>query len=68
MSEKTVLHVEGMSCQHCVNAVTEALSGVPGVKKAKVDLKKSEALVKHDADASLEAMKDAVVEAGFTVC
>jgi copper ion binding protein len=66
MSEKTLLKVEGMSCQHCVAAVTEALSALPGVEKVKVDLKKGEAKVRHAAEVTLQSLKDAVVEAGFT--
>ena len=67
MSEKTLLKIEGMSCQHCVNAVSEALGGLAGVEKVKVDLKKGEARVRHGVDVDLQAMKDAVAEAGFTV-
>jgi copper chaperone CopZ len=32
------LRVEGMSCQHCVAAVTKAVESVPGVEGANVDL------------------------------
>ncbi|MDR3314984.1 MAG: copper ion binding protein [Coriobacteriales bacterium] len=66
MSEKTSIGVTGMSCQHCVKAVTEALEQLPGVKKAKVSLDKAEAVVKHDASVTADAMKKAVEEAGFT--
>jgi copper ion binding protein len=64
---KTVLKIGGMSCEHCVKQVTGALEGVNGVKSAKVSLKASNAVVKHDEGASLEAMKAAVVEAGYEV-
>jgi copper ion binding protein len=67
MSETTLLKVEGMSCQHCVAAVTDALSALPGVEKAETDLKKGEAKVRHSAEVTLQSLKDAVVEAGFTV-
>jgi copper ion binding protein len=66
MSEKTVLSVEGMSCQHCVKAVTDALSALPGVEKVKVDLKKGEAKIKHDAEVGIQTLKDAITTAGFT--
>jgi copper ion binding protein len=66
MSEKTLLKVEGMNCQHCVAAVSDALSAIPGVEKVKVDLKKGEAKVKHAAEVGIEALKDAVTAAGFT--
>jgi copper ion binding protein len=66
MSEKTVLSVEGMSCQHCVKAVSDALSALPGVEKVKVDLKKGEAKIKHDISVDVRTLKDAVTTAGFT--
>ena len=36
MMATTVLRVGGMTCNHCVMAVTKALEGVPGVTGAKV--------------------------------
>jgi copper ion binding protein len=64
---KSTLKINGMSCEHCVKHVTQALEGVQGVKSAKVSLKNNEALVKHDDEADIEAMKAAVVEAGYEV-
>ena len=29
---QATLHIEGMSCGHCLNAVNRALSAVPGVR------------------------------------
>jgi copper chaperone CopZ len=29
---QATLHIEGMSCGHCLNAVNRALSGIPGVR------------------------------------
>jgi copper chaperone len=66
MSVKTILKVEGMHCQHCVSAVSEALGSLPGVEKVKVDLAKGEAKVKHGIDVGIEALKDAVAKAGFS--
>lgn len=37
--EKKTFRVEGMSCQHCVNRVMEAVNGIDGVSGA-VNLKK----------------------------
>jgi copper ion binding protein len=62
---KTTLKISGMSCQHCVQHVTEALQSVAGVSSAKVSLKKEEADVKYDAPATLDAMFAAVQEAGY---
>jgi copper ion binding protein len=65
--EKTVIKVNGMTCEHCVKAVSEALSSQGGVDKVKVDLKKGLATVKHEAGVDVQALKNAIVEAGFTV-
>jgi len=64
---KTNLGIEGMSCEHCVKAVTEALAGVAGVKKVKVNLKKACAAVEHEESAGIDAFRKAVEEAGFKV-
>ena len=45
MAEEIVLNVEGMTCDHCVKAVTGALESVPGVEKAIVSLDDKEAKV-----------------------
>jgi copper ion binding protein len=62
---KTVLKVEGMTCEHCVKHVKEALEGVAGVKSAKVSLKDKSASVNHSDGVSLETLKAAVTEAGY---
>jgi copper ion binding protein len=62
---KTTLKIEGMSCEHCVHHVTEALKGVAGVSSAKVDLKKKSAEVEHGDSVTQAALKTAVEEAGY---
>ncbi|WP_316976375.1 CopZ family metallochaperone [Shumkonia mesophila] len=58
------LKVEGMNCGHCVKSVTEALSGVTGVKKViEVSLERGEAVIEGTADAA--ALIAAVEESGF---
>jgi copper chaperone CopZ len=34
----TTLHVSGMTCGHCVNAVTEELTALDGVRSVDVEL------------------------------
>ncbi len=49
----TKLKIEGMTCNHCVMAVTKALSGVAGVDKVVgVDLDSGEASVEGQAEAA----------------
>ena len=54
----TVLKVGGMTCNHCVMAVTKALEAVSGVTRATVSLEKGEATV--EGIAPREALVGAV--------
>lgn len=47
----TTLHITGMTCGHCVAAVTKALQAVGGVESAQVSLERQEAIVKGNAPA-----------------
>ncbi|MEJ2360982.1 MAG: cation transporter [Gammaproteobacteria bacterium] len=59
----TTLKVNGMTCGHCVAAVTKALENIPGVDKADVSLEKGQAIVSGEADS--QAMVAAVKEEGY---
>lgn len=61
--QATTLKVTGMTCNHCVMAVTKALGAVPGVEAADVNLEKAQAVVKGSADA--QALIAAVKDEGF---
>ncbi len=64
--QKTKLKIGGMSCQHCVKTVTDALTALEGVKRAKVNLRKGEAVVHfNEQDITLIVLRDAITEAGF---
>ncbi|MGA7799550.1 MAG: cation transporter [Gammaproteobacteria bacterium] len=57
------LKVTGMTCGHCVAAVTKALQQVPGVESADVSLEEGQAVVQGAADAT--ALIEAVKEEGY---
>lgn len=58
------LKITGMTCGHCVKAVTEALSAVAGVNRvAEVSLEQGAARVEGDADAT--QLIAAVEEEGY---
>lgn len=59
------LNVEGMTCQHCVAHVTQALEAVEGVSKATVSLDEKSAVVELSSDVADSALVDAVVQAGY---
>ncbi len=63
---KLKIGIGGMSCQHCVKTVTDALTELPGVRRAKVNLRKAEAVVHFDALRVTPAhLTEAITEAGF---
>jgi copper ion binding protein len=63
---KKTIAIEGMHCQHCVKAVTEALSELAGVDSATVSLEAKQAVVEGSA-LSDDALRNAVEEVGFDV-
>jgi copper ion binding protein len=61
MTSKT-LKVEGMSCHHCTQAVTEALRALAGVQHVAVSLEKKSAEVRWDESLLGEAELAAAIE------
>lgn len=57
------LRISGMTCNHCVMAVTKALRSVPGVTRAEVSLTNGEAAV--EGTPKLEELVLAVEEEGY---
>ena len=59
--------VVGMTCGHCVSAVTDEVSQVPGVTGVDVDLESGGVTVTSDAPVEQSAVRAAVEEAGYQV-
>ena len=57
--------VVGMTCGHCVSAVTEEVAQVPGVSAVDVDLASGGLTVTSDAPVEESAVRAAVEEAGY---
>jgi copper chaperone CopZ len=58
------LHIEGMSCGHCLNAVNRALSAVPGVKIDGVRIGRAD--VTYDETTTQPSdLEAAVADAGY---
>ena len=64
---KTILQIEGMTCDHCVRHVKEALESVAGVKSAVVSLDSKSAELEHEEAVGFDALKAAVEEEGYEV-
>jgi copper chaperone CopZ len=59
-----ILHIEGMSCGHCLNAVNRALSAVPGVKIDGVRIGRAD--VTYDETTTQPSdLEAAVADAGY---
>lgn len=59
------LKVSGMTCGHCVSAVSRAVRAVPGAADVAVDLDRGEVTVKGNPDP--RAVRDAIAEEGYEV-
>jgi copper chaperone CopZ len=64
-----VLRVEGMSCGHCVSAITAAVQPLPGVASVAVDLAAGTVTVVGSADGVLDpdAVSAAIEDSGYDV-
>ena len=66
--EKTVLKISGMTCEHCVRAVINAISGISGTSDVTVNLEDGSASFGYDpVKTGLEAIKAAIAEEGYAV-
>jgi copper chaperone len=59
--------VKGMTCGHCVSAVTSEVGAIDGVTDVKVDLASGVVTVASTAPLDDKAVRDAVDEAGYEV-
>lgn len=57
--------VVGMTCRHCVNAVTQELQQIPGVSAVTVELESGSVQVESAGPIELTAVDEAVQEAGY---
>jgi copper chaperone CopZ len=61
------IKIKGMSCQHCVMAVTKALSALDGIKDVKVDLKNGVATYEEVKAIAHGVVAAAIKKAGYEV-
>jgi copper ion binding protein len=68
MSHRATYAVTGMTCDHCVRAVTDELSRLDGVSVVVVDLGSGRVDVTSEAPLPRDAVRAAVDEAGYQLC
>ena len=61
----TEFEVQGMSCQHCVAAVTRSIQEIDPQAQVRVDLERGTVAV--ESGQSNDALKEAIDGAGYTV-
>jgi len=65
--QTTTYTVTGMTCSHCVHAVTEELQRLDGVSAVQIDLPTGAVTVTSDGPLDPAAVREAVDEAGYAV-
>ncbi len=59
--------VDGMTCAHCIGAVTREVSAVPGVTDVSIELARGSVTVKSTAPLADALVRAAVEEAGYVL-
>ncbi|QBI53699.1 heavy-metal-associated domain-containing protein [Streptomonospora litoralis] len=67
MAASTTITVQGMTCEHCVKAVREEVSALPGVTAVDVDLGSGRVDIASEHPLSDEQLDAAVDEAGYEI-
>ena len=62
---QTTINVSGMTCGHCVSAVTMELSLLPTVTEVDVDLESGNVTITSDAALEPAQLATAIDEAGY---
>lgn len=63
----TTYRVTGMTCDHCVRAVTTELVLLPGVRSVNIDLAEGAVTVTSDGPLDQEEVREAIDEAGYAL-
>ena len=68
MEKTATVPVYGMSCEHCVKAVKDALNALKGVKEVEVSLEGKNAQVVYDEELTgLSELESVIIEEGYQV-
>jgi mercuric ion binding protein len=68
-SNELILRVDGLACPFCAYGLEKKVMKLEGIQSYDVDMKKGEVYIglKDNADISIDTLKKAVKEAGFTL-
>jgi len=61
----TTVNIKGMSCNHCVMAVSQGLKEMSGVRVVDVDLDSGKATIEHEKAIDMSKVKEIIEKAGY---
>lgn len=66
--EKVTLHVQGMSCNHCIKAIEGSVGELKGISNVKVHLDNGTVDVEYNAnEVTLDTIKETIDDQGYSV-
>lgn len=60
-------HVPDITCQHCVNSITQELSKIPGVRHIDINLEEKRVTVESDAAVTETQLRSGIENAGYDI-
>jgi copper chaperone len=61
------IKIKGMSCNHCVMAVSKALESIAGVDRLRVSLEKGEATFEETGPVDMDLITEKIRKAGYDI-
>jgi Cu+-exporting ATPase len=66
-SMKTIINIDGMSCMHCAQSVTDRLNALEGISSTQVNLEQKQAVVESNQPVDKDMVTQTITDAGYTV-
>jgi len=65
---KKIIIVDGMTCDHCVSTIKQALENQVGIVNVEVEIKKNQVVIEIDeTTAKIKDIVEKIIEVGFEV-
>jgi len=65
---KKIINVDGMTCDHCVSTIKQALENQVGIVNVEVEIKKNQVVIEIDeTTAKIKDIVGKIIEVGFEV-
>lgn len=61
------IKIQGMTCQHCMAAVTKALSSIEGIDNVSVDLESGEATFEENIPVDPRIIREKIEDEGYEI-